>query len=391
MMPPCMSVSTGMRARMAEVAVPNSTASRVPRVWGTRYQRVPRVASNPSSFGDRSDDLSTSVTKPASSGQSQQQQQQQKQEADSLLLKALASESDSEGEEGEEGSSRSAGAAGWAATLGVVAGISILMGGGYLFRGQIKHFLDFFIQAVDDWGIWGYLAYAAVYAGLEVLAVPAIPLTMTAGAIFGPVPGTIVVSISATFAATIAFLIARYAARDKIAKLAYKNKRFAAIDRAISRNGLKFVTLLRLSPLLPLAVSNYLYGLTSVDLGSYVLGSWLGMLPGTYAYVTAGHVGKAVLTEGEGSFGVESWQVAVALGATVLALGFVGRLAKNAVEEADREALEEQRQQQAKQAAKQQQAAAAAAADEAPGGAAGSTVSAAVTPGAAEGGSGSSS
>lgn len=66
----------------------------------------------------------------------------------------------------------------------------------------------------------------------------------------------------------------------QIAKLAYKNKRFAAIDRAISRNGLKFVTLLRLSPLLPLAASNYLYGLTSVDLGSYVLGSWIGMLPG---------------------------------------------------------------------------------------------------------------
>jgi uncharacterized membrane protein YdjX (TVP38/TMEM64 family) len=55
-----------------------------------------------------------------------------------------------------------------------------------------------------------------VAAGLEVLAVPAIPLTMTAGAIFGPLPGTIIVSISATAAATIAFLIARYAARDKV-------------------------------------------------------------------------------------------------------------------------------------------------------------------------------
>lgn len=74
----------------------------------------------------------------------------------------------------------------------------------------------------------------------------------------------------------------------QIAKLAYKNKRFAAIDRAISRNGLKFVTLLRLSPLLPLAVSNYLYGLTSVDLGSYVLGSWIGMLPGGWVGGVAG-------------------------------------------------------------------------------------------------------
>lgn len=77
----------------------------------------------------------------------------------------------------------------------------------------------------------------------------------------------------------------------QVAAFAAKNKRFAAIDRAISRDGLKFVTLLRLSPLLPLAASNYLYGLTSVDLGSYVLGSWLGMLPGTYAYVTAGGSG----------------------------------------------------------------------------------------------------
>lgn len=66
----------------------------------------------------------------------------------------------------------------------------------------------------------------------------------------------------------------------QVATLARRNKRWASIDRAISRNGFKFVMLLRLSPLLPLAVSNYLYGLTSVDLGAYVAGSWLGMLPG---------------------------------------------------------------------------------------------------------------
>lgn len=49
------------------------------------------------------------------------------------------------------------------------------------------------------------------------------------------------------------------------------------------------MTLLRLSPLLPLAASNYLYGLTSVDLGSYVLGSWLGMLPGGWGWVRTCH------------------------------------------------------------------------------------------------------
>jgi hypothetical protein len=74
-----------------------------------------------------------------------------------------------------------------------------------------------------------------------------------------------------------------------------------------------------------------------------------------------GHVGKAVLSEGEGSLGVETWQFALALGATAIALGFVGRLAKQAVEEADREALQEQQEKAAaaaaaaKQAAEQQQ------------------------------------
>ena len=95
----------------------------------------------------------------------------------------------------------------------------LLIGGGYAFREPIKLFLDFFIDAVDEWGYLGYLAYAAVYTALEVLAVPAIPLTMTAGVIFGPIPGTMIVSFSATLAATIAFLIARYAARDRVSEV----------------------------------------------------------------------------------------------------------------------------------------------------------------------------
>lgn len=332
------------------------------------HRLAPKVASSgsPSSFGDSrpkngnskapgsSVSTSTASAPKMTAASAATAAAAQPPSEDDPLLQSLAIEV------AEDEDAKATGAAGWAATIGVVGGIAVLLGGGYVFRDAIKHFLDFFIQAVDDWGVWGYVAYAAVYTGLEVLAVPAIPLTMTAGVIFGPVPGTIIVSCSATLAATIAFLIARYAARDKIMKLAGRNKRFAAIDRAISRNGLKFVTLLRLSPLLPLAASNYLYGLTSVDLGSYVLGSWLGMLPGTYAYVTAGHVGKAVLSEGEGSLGVETWQVALAFGATAIALGFVGRLAKQAVEEADREALQEQEQEAAaaaaaKQAAEQQQ------------------------------------
>ena len=104
-------------------------------------------------------------------------------------------------------------------TLGIIAfvgGLALVLGLGYVFKGKIRHFLDYFIERVDEWGPWGYVAYGVLYTLLEIVALPAIPLTMTAGVLFGIVPGTILVSGAATAAATIAFLIARYAARDKV-------------------------------------------------------------------------------------------------------------------------------------------------------------------------------
>jgi len=218
-------------------------------------------------------------------------------------------------------------------SLSVVAGLVALAVGGVLLKDQIKAFLDYFIAVVDDYGPLGYVAYMVVYAGLELLAVPAIPLTMTAGVIFGPVVGTGVVSLSATAAATGAFLIARYVARDRFAEWANKNPKFAAIDKAIGKDGFRVVALLRLSPLLPLAASNYLYGLTSVDLGSYVLASWLGMLPGTAAYVGAGSYGS-LLASGEGA-GIPTWQLGLGAAFTGFALWYIGNLAKEALAEID--------------------------------------------------------
>ena len=79
-------------------------------------------------------------------------------------------------------------------------------------------------------------------------------------------------------AASIAFLIARYFARERILKLVEGNKKFLAIDKAIGENGFKVVTLLRLSPLLPFSLGNYLYGLTSVKFVPYVLGRFASSL-----------------------------------------------------------------------------------------------------------------
>ncbi|GER27602.1 SNARE associated Golgi protein family [Striga asiatica] len=219
--------------------------------------------------------------------------------------------------------------------VGVVGGFGTV---GYIYREQINAFLTQFSGIIEGYGPAGYALFVAVYAGLEILAIPAIPLTMSAGLLFGSVTGTIIVSISGTLAASVAFLIARYFARDRILKLVEGNKKFLAIDKAIGENGFRVVTLLRLSPLLPFSLGNYLYGLTSVKFVPYVLGSWLGMLPGSWAYVSAGAFGRAIIQEESeiglsGGNGQQLLTLGIGLLATVFAATYVTRLAKDAVKD----------------------------------------------------------
>lgn len=197
------------------------------------------------------------------------------------------------------------------------------------------------LVAVSSWfeklGPSAVFLYAGLYFLLELVGVPALPLTMGSGYLFGVLKGTVAVSIASTAAAAAAFLIARYGLRNSVAKLAARYPRFRAMDRAIGREGFKFVFLLRLSPLLPFAISNYLYGLTSVDLPAYVAGSWLGMLPGTIAYVSAGAAVNALTDLSAGKSSVNPGLVVLGLAATVAAISTVGKMAAEAIEAGDEE------------------------------------------------------
>lgn len=153
---------------------------------------------------------------------------------------------------------------------------------------------------VADQGIWGGVIYGIVYTVAVLLFVPGSILTIGAGLVFGLLWGTVIVSLASTTAAAVAFLIARYLARARVEALAKRNKRFHAIDQAIREKGWRVVALLRLSPLVPFSVSNYLYGLTPVSLGPYVLASWIAMLPATVLYVWIGAAGKAAADAGGG-------------------------------------------------------------------------------------------
>jgi uncharacterized membrane protein YdjX (TVP38/TMEM64 family) len=149
-------------------------------------------------------------------------------------------------------------------------------------------------------GIWGGIVYGVVYTVAVLLFVPGSVLTIGAGLVFGLGWGTVIVSLASTAAAALAFLIARYVARERVEALAKRNQKFRAIDHAIREKGWRVVALLRLSPLVPFSISNYLYGLTPVAFGPYVLASWIAMLPATVLYVWIGAAGKAAADAGGG-------------------------------------------------------------------------------------------
>jgi uncharacterized membrane protein YdjX (TVP38/TMEM64 family) len=144
------------------------------------------------------------------------------------------------------------------------------------------------VAAVREAGVSGAVLYGAVYAVATVLWIPGSLLTMAAGFVYGLAGGALVVVPSAVFGATLAFLIARFVARDWVRARVGRHQRMAAVHAAVGEHGFSMVMLLRLSPLFPFVLLNYALGLTDVRLRDYVLASCLGMIPGTFLFVYLG-------------------------------------------------------------------------------------------------------
>jgi uncharacterized membrane protein YdjX (TVP38/TMEM64 family) len=146
-----------------------------------------------------------------------------------------------------------------------------------------------FANWVSGKGAAGALLFGLGYIVAVVAFVPGSVLTMAAGTIFGLASGTAIVFVAATLGASAAFLVSRYLARPLVERRLAGNERFAAVDRAIGQEGRKIVFLLRLSPLFPFNLLNYLLGLTRVRFRDYVLAS-AGMLPATLLFVYYGAI-----------------------------------------------------------------------------------------------------
>lgn len=205
----------------------------------------------------------------------------------------------------------------------------------FLLGRQAGQYVPRFAQWVASLGIWGPVVFILGYLVATVAFAPGVILTLAAGALFGVVRGTLYTFVGATLGASAAFLVARYAARRAIERKIAGNPRFAAIDRAVSKEGWKIVALLRLSPVFPFNLLNYALGLTRVRFLDYLLACF-AMLPGTLLYVYYGSAAGSLAAAVGGHYqkGAGSWiSLGVGLVATLVVTTFITRLASRALQQ----------------------------------------------------------
>ncbi|XAS77125.1 TVP38/TMEM64 family protein [Dermatophilaceae bacterium Sec6.4] len=139
-------------------------------------------------------------------------------------------------------------------------------------------------------GVLGVLAFIALYALLSLTPIPASALTIAAGISFGLVRGILVVDVAATIGAIAALYLGRLLGRDAVRGMA--GARLDSLDELLSRRGLVSVLLVRMVPIFPFAAVNYASGLTAVKVRDYVIGTAVGILPASVAYVAVGAYGS---------------------------------------------------------------------------------------------------
>lgn len=199
---------------------------------------------------------------------------------------------------------------------------------------EMRALLESALARITGLGPWAPAIFVLLYVAATVLLLPAVALTLGAGALFGVVWAFVIVTLSATLGAVAAFLVGRYLARDWVARRVAASPRLVAVDEAVAREGWKIVVLTRLSPAFPFVLLNYAFSLTRVPLRHYVPATLVGMMPGIALYAYLGSLAGEVAAAAAGSRARTPWEWGLyALGfvATLAVAVYVTRLARTAL------------------------------------------------------------
>jgi uncharacterized membrane protein YdjX (TVP38/TMEM64 family) len=213
----------------------------------------------------------------------------------------------------------------------IVALIALIALGRYFHLGEL---FSAMLDRIRGMGALAPVLFIILYVVAAILFIPGSVLTIGGGVLFGLLWGSIYVSIGATLGATGAFLVGRYLARDWVRRQLEGNRKFAAIDQAVGREGWKIVLMTRLSPVFPFNLLNYAFGLTAVTLRDYVIATWVGIMPASVLFVYLGSLGGNLATSGSSHQSPARWALdLVGLAATVGVAVYASRLASRALKE----------------------------------------------------------
>jgi uncharacterized membrane protein YdjX (TVP38/TMEM64 family) len=146
---------------------------------------------------------------------------------------------------------------------------------------------------VASLGIWAPIGFVLLYGVATIAVVPGGFFDLTGGALFGPYLGSVLDLIGGTLGAALAFLVARYIARDWLEARA--GPRLQSVMRSVREEGWQFVAFVRLVPIFPYNIVNYLLGLTRIPFLHYLAATVVFMAPSTVAYTWLGFAGKKVM------------------------------------------------------------------------------------------------
>lgn len=146
--------------------------------------------------------------------------------------------------------------------------------------------VDVLRDRVDAAGGWGVLVFVVGYAVLVLLPAPKAVLTALGGVLYGLGWGALLSWTAAMIGASVAFGLGRLMGRDAVDRLT--RGRAARADELLSQHGLGAVVAVRLVPVLPFTAINYAAGLSAVGWRHYLLGSAVGIIPGSLAYAALG-------------------------------------------------------------------------------------------------------
>jgi uncharacterized membrane protein YdjX (TVP38/TMEM64 family) len=199
----------------------------------------------------------------------------------------------------------------------------------------VVDFVEALQGRVISWGPWGAICYPLLFAACNILLLPGGVLAVGGGFFFGLWWGLLIVFAGNLIGAALSFVFSRWVARQWFQRKLSQNPTFRALEPAVERESWKIILLSQLHPLFPTSLLNYLYGLTRIRFGVYMLWASIGRAPGLFLYVYVGTLGQLGLKLMRGRSQprvIEYWTWGGAFVTTALLMLVLGRIAYRAIQ-----------------------------------------------------------